>query len=115
MTHSYIRAYRRRSALSQKQLGLLLGISRNAANELERGKKPPTLTLALRLQAIFGIPPHGLFPSLYEGAEEAAMAAAVRLHDGLEGKADRQSVVLRTFLEAMPKRGLPTHVAAPDA
>jgi DNA-binding XRE family transcriptional regulator len=115
MTHSYIRAYRRRSALSQEQLGLLLGISRNAVNEFERHKRAPTLPLVLRLQAIFGVPPHALFPVLYEAVEEAAMAEAVRLHNSLEGKADRQSAVLRTFLEAMPKRGLPDGLAIADA
>lgn len=115
MIHSYIRAYRRRSALSQKELGLLLGVPRNVANELERGKRAPTLALALRLQAIFGVPPHALFPGLYETGEEAAMAAAVRLHEELEGRTDGRSVALRTFLEAMPKRGLTAGIAGPDA
>ncbi len=115
MTHSYIRAYRRRSALSQKELGLLLGVPRNVANELERGKRAPTLSLALRLQAIFGVPPHALFPELYDSVEEVAMAEAVRIHDGLEGKTDVRSVALRTFLEAMPKRGLPADVVDPSA
>jgi putative transcriptional regulator len=115
MTHSYIRAYRRHSALSQKQLGLLIGLSRNATNELERGKRTPTLQIALRLQVVFGVPPHALFPLFYEAAEEIAMAEAVLLHDGLEGRTDRKSVVLCAFLEAMPKRGLSMGLAASDA
>jgi transcriptional regulator with XRE-family HTH domain len=63
--HNRVRAYRKRSGLSQEQLSRLLGAS-DAKNLslIERFARIPNLHTALALQASLGVPVHELFPSL---------------------------------------------------
>ena len=50
-----LRSLREEHGLSQKALGEAVGVSRQAINALETGKHAPSLDLAFRLAARFGL------------------------------------------------------------
>jgi putative transcriptional regulator len=64
-----LRALRGEQGWTQEQLGQKLGVSRQAVNALETEKHDPSLDLAYRIAAIFGLAvedifenPHGRTP-----------------------------------------------------
>jgi len=64
---NYLRTYRRRAGLSQRELAFLLGVSvRGPVSEMEKRRRMPLLRTALALEAIFGIPAGDLFAGLRE-------------------------------------------------
>jgi transcriptional regulator with XRE-family HTH domain len=68
---SYLRSHRKRSGLSQKEVGLLLGNpDHGQLSRHERLFTMPSLLTALSYQAIFGIPISELFPGIYEAAKQ---------------------------------------------
>lgn len=52
--------------LTQKELGDRVGVSRQAINALETGKHAPSLDLAFRLAAVFGVTVEELFENPYK-------------------------------------------------
>jgi len=64
---TYLRTYRKRSALTQDELSSLLGCKSGVSVcEYERLKERPSLETALACQAIFGVSVEELFPGIYE-------------------------------------------------
>ncbi len=64
---TYLRTYRKRSALTQDELSILLGCKSGVSVcEYERLTAQPSLETALACQAIFGVSVEELFPSIYE-------------------------------------------------
>ena len=61
MTANRLRALRDEAGWSQKALGERVGVSRQAINALETGKHGPSLDLAFRLCAQFGLPVEEVF------------------------------------------------------
>lgn len=104
MAHSFIRAYRRRYALTQDQLADLLGVSRDIVYRLERGTTTPDLILALKLEFIFAVPVAALYPSLNTRLEERVMRHAKELYEALEGRTDRCAAARRELLERMARQ-----------
>src|SRR5262245_20561170 len=51
---NYLRYYRRRFGLTQRELAFLLGLSDSAISRIERNRSQPTLSVALACQALFG-------------------------------------------------------------
>ena len=45
----HIKQHRARMNLTQKELGILVGVSRQAINTIERGKVLPSILLSLRI------------------------------------------------------------------
>ncbi len=45
----HIKQHRARMNLTQKELGILVGVSRQAINSIERGKVFPSILLSLRI------------------------------------------------------------------
>ena len=85
--------YRRRSGLSQKEVGALLGYrDGEMIGYYERSQRPPNITVAFGYQALFGATPRDLFPDMYERVEHliitnaADVRAALEDHDVLEWK-----------------------------
>ncbi len=68
---NYLRTARRRLALSQQDIALLLDMAgKNVVSYHERGMHMPTLERALGYTAILGFPAHDLFAGLYQQVEE---------------------------------------------
>jgi putative transcriptional regulator len=56
-----IRELREESGLTQGQLAIALGVSRQSINAIERGRSVPGLDLAFRLSALFECPIDEMF------------------------------------------------------
>lgn len=61
---------------SQQHLADLLGVSRQSVNAIETGKYDPSLPLAFRIAAIFGLPIEAIFMPDPADAEAPAGARA---------------------------------------
>jgi putative transcriptional regulator len=64
-----LRTYREQASLTQKDLGVRVGVSRQAINALETGKHSPSLDLAFRLASVFGCEVEALFTNPYRRTE----------------------------------------------
>lgn len=58
---NYIKKYRTKENMTQKDLAHAAGVSRQSINSIEKGKYIPSLPLALRLKEIFKCPTDDLF------------------------------------------------------
>jgi len=74
---NYLRAHRRRSGFTQRELSLLLGANSEAkVSRYERSIRKPCLEAAFACQVIFGASPHQLFPGKYALVEQAVIKRA---------------------------------------
>ena len=77
---NYLQSERKRLALSQEEVGFLLGIGGMAKGEKvcrdENFARGPSLQDALAYEAIYGLPVRELFAGVYQQAEEAVAARA---------------------------------------
>lgn len=68
---SYLRTYRLRSGLSQRELAFLLGAQSGAKiSRYERRVRTPNIHAAFACEAIFKIAAHELFPAAYAEVDE---------------------------------------------
>jgi DNA-binding XRE family transcriptional regulator len=96
----YVRPYRRRWALTQKELAHLLGAkSSTGVSRLERQLRHPSLKVAFAFEIIFGTPAIEMFPSLFTEMEEAVMARAYDLYEQLQGNGSTSNRIKLDFLE----------------
>ena len=58
---SHIKEHRLRQGLTQEQLALAVGVSRQSINSIERGRYIPSLPLALKFARFFGCTTDELF------------------------------------------------------
>lgn len=80
---NYIRAYRKKSGLSQREVAYLLGCDTGAqVSRYERRRRMPPVQTALACQAVFGAPVADLFAGSYETAATEVKRRAQKL--GLE-------------------------------
>lgn len=101
----YIRPYRRRWGLTQKELTYLLGSkSGTRVSRLERQERQPSLATAFACQAIFGIAPIEMFPGLFAEVEEGVMRRAYDLHERLQGDPSKATRTKLDLLEDLRKR-----------
>ena len=63
-----LKELRAKHGLNQQQLGSLVGASRQTISLIERGDYNPSITLALRISQVFGVPVEQVF---YLTEEEA--------------------------------------------
>ncbi len=64
---TYLRTYRKRSALTQDELSVLLGCESGVSVcQYERLNAQPSLETALACRAIFDVSVEGLFPGIYQ-------------------------------------------------
>lgn len=61
-----LKVLRAQRGLTQEDLSQELGVSRQAVNALETEKHSPSLDLAYRIAAVFGLPIEQIFESPYE-------------------------------------------------
>src|SRR6201999_2929264 len=98
---NYLRSYRKRFGLSQKEVAFLLGIqsSENISHH-ENFQQVPNLHTALAFQAVFGVPVAELFAGIYEQVEKetanrARMLMEKMKDDPLGQAARRKAELLR--------------------
>lgn len=67
---NYLRTYRKRFGLTQGEVAYLLGCQNGAmVSRYEHYRRRPSLKTVFAYQAIFKVPPHELFPGIYEEVE----------------------------------------------
>ena len=72
-----LRPYRKAAALSQRDLGLLLGLaSQSSVSEYEAALKRPSLATVVASEILFGVPARELFPALYEETHKGLVTRA---------------------------------------
>lgn len=77
---NYLRTFRKRSALSQKEVAYLLGAESGAkVCRYERFTREPGLETALAYEAIFGEPVSSLFPGPFETIKAKVVERAEHL------------------------------------
>tara|TARA_R110002051_G_scaffold154470_3_gene226623 strand:+ start:502 stop:843 length:342 start_codon:yes stop_codon:yes gene_type:complete len=102
---NYLSLHRKRWALSQRELALLLGHeSRSVVSRLELGQARPSLPCALRCETVFGVGVAELFPDLIEETREVVMRQAARLDLQVRDRTDAPSARKRTLLLGMVER-----------
>lgn len=81
---NYLRAYRRRTGLSEAQVGVLLGLgSGSMIGRYECGACVPTLGVVFCYELALGAPAHELFYGLFERARQGTRARADLLLAGI--------------------------------
>ncbi len=77
---NYLRAFRKRTGLSQKEISFLLGIKNGAkVSRYEHFKQKPTLKTAFRYAVIFGKSTKELFAGIFEKVERETKGKIKRL------------------------------------
>lgn len=64
-----VRALRTERGWTQEELGLELGVSRQAVNAIETEKHDPSLSLAFRIAALFGEGVESVFENPYRSSK----------------------------------------------
>lgn len=66
---NYLRSYRKKSGLTQSEVGFLLGRTNGAQiSRYEKCRRLPPLEIALALEALLGVPVSQLFAGIHESA-----------------------------------------------
>ena len=88
---NYLRSYRLRWGLSQKELAYLLGWDRpDIISRIEKKQRPPNLTLAMACFILFDVQAAELFPDLSAGIEHLMMARVQDLYETIQGDPSRK-------------------------
>ena len=74
---NYLRTYRKRSGLSQKEMAFLLGCREESkVSRYERRVRLPNLQTALAYRVLFGIPVDDLFAGILDKVEKVTLRRA---------------------------------------
>jgi transcriptional regulator with XRE-family HTH domain len=83
---SYLRAHRKRSGLTQKELAFLVGIkSGTQLSRFERFKREPTAEMLIAFMIIFNKTPGELFPHSHDRILKLVQERTQQLHENLQG------------------------------
>lgn len=84
---NYLRTYRKRAGLTQRELAFLLGLkARGPISEIEKRRRVPLLRTALALAVIFRIPVEVLFSGMCECIASEVDGRAEKLASELTSK-----------------------------
>ena len=101
----YLRAYRRRWGLSQRELAILIGLnSRTMISRIERQKRRPSLSTVIACRILFGTKATELFPGVFGEVEEAVLLRVQALYDDLQGSQSRMTHAKLDFFEEVLMR-----------
>jgi len=85
LINNYLRSYRKKSGLSQRELAFLLGSHDGGqVSRYEKGHRLPPLRTALAYTTIFGVSLGALFSGIQIGIHRAVLARIRKLRDKLE-------------------------------
>lgn len=102
---SYLRTHRKRWALTQPELGVLLGgVSASLISKYETLARTPSVEALIGAEFIFGEPARRLFPGLYASTEAAVTLCAVDFAEALGATEGKTAQVKRELLEAIAAR-----------
>ena len=92
---NYLRTYRKKSGLTQRELGFLLGWkSGGLVARHEKRRRLPPLETALAYEAILGVPLSQLFAGIYEAARKKMQERMLELRSKLQAKTSKGSEAL---------------------
>lgn len=101
---TYLRTNRLLWALSQEELGELMGLSHDAISKYELEQRPLSVTVILASEIVFGKRADELFPTLYKAIQDELGKRALEMLERLEGKEDKESNRKRELLGGIPGR-----------
>ncbi len=102
---SYLRTYRRKWALTQRELAELLGgVSSDAISKYETLARLPSIQVMLGIEIVFDEKSHDLLPALSYSVRRSVRRNAVALIDRLADKTDARSVQKRRLLDDLITR-----------
>jgi transcriptional regulator with XRE-family HTH domain len=101
---SYLKTHRKRWALTQPELGLLLGVSDEAISRYESLNRTPRVETLIAAEFVFGVNARHIFPSLYASVELKIAKRAALMAEVLAGLSDEESLIKRQLLEAIAAR-----------
>lgn len=108
LLESYLKAYRRKSALSQDEVAFLLGtVSGTRVSRYERRARRPLLETAFAYEVIFRTPVKELFAGIYQKVETETIARAQLLSERLaeatpKSLMSRKQVTLQLLTSGSP-------------
>jgi transcriptional regulator with XRE-family HTH domain len=89
---NYLRSYRLRWGLSQKELAYLLGWDRpDVISRIERKQRAPTLPVAMACYILFDASAAQLFPDISAGIEQLVMARVQEMYETIQGDPSRRT------------------------
>ena len=102
---SYLRTHRRRSGLTQDELGSLLGHQSGAViSVLERCGRDLKLHEAYAFEIVFGITAHELFPHIHSTVVAEVLARVRERYDELQGDSSLNTRLKLDFFESIFER-----------
>ena len=97
---SYLRTFRRRWGLTQRELAFLIGVeSATTVSRLEQLKRSPSLGSALGCLIVFETTAVEIFPALFAEARETVRERANELYQELQGDPSATTRIKLDFLE----------------
>jgi DNA-binding XRE family transcriptional regulator len=104
-TVSYLRSYRLRWGLSQKQLAYLLGWPRSEViSRIEKKQRLPSLKLVIACFILFGAAAAELFPDIAAGVEAIVMERIWEFYEKIQGDPSRKTKKQIELLEEAIER-----------
>jgi DNA-binding XRE family transcriptional regulator len=104
-TSNYLRSYRLRWGLSQKELACLLGWDRpDIISCIEKKQRAPTLPLAMACYILFDTQAAQLFPDISAGIEHLVMARVQEMYETIQGDPSRRTKKKIELLEGVIAR-----------
>ena len=90
--NNYIEMYRKRTALSQEELAVLMAVENGwSVSRFERGERIPTLEGLIALEIVYEQPIQKIFAGVAEGVREnIAVRAAALLESTSDAKVDQR-------------------------
>jgi transcriptional regulator with XRE-family HTH domain len=96
---NYLRTFRRRAGLTQKELAFLLGCNTAAkVSRYEHFHREPSLCVILACQAIFDAPINDLFDGIYFGVRKEVAHRARALLEKFQKSIPTKKLALKTKL-----------------
>ena len=82
---NYLRAYRKRSGLTQREVAFLLGCENGAqVSRYEKRRRVPPLRMALACEAVFGVPAAELFGGMHDQVSKVIEKRLAELRSKLQ-------------------------------
>ena len=99
---SYVRPFRRRSGLTQRELAFLVGGT--SVSRIERFKQVPNLLSMHACALLFGVQAVDLFPHLLGEVHKTLKFRTNELYDQLQGNPSKETRIKLDFLEGVLAR-----------